>query len=124
MLVTTVSQIPGVTAKSVTYKKLKDLKDAVITVNAIPFTKRWPYRCEEEFRIIWEGNTDQKCFEIDVDLRMITKITINQRMPEVIYQTIKGHLREAFQNPDKRINRSTLYENQSWIKKFKDDNKG
>jgi len=40
-------------------------------------------------------------------------------MPKQIYETIKEYLREAVSDPDKRINRSTLYEYKVWINKFK-----
>lgn len=89
----------------------------------MPFTKRWPYRCEEEFRILFESANISVpvngFFEIDIDLSMISRITINQRMPQQVYETIKEYLRESFQNPDQRISRSTIYENGIWISKFK-----
>jgi len=40
-------------------------------------------------------------------------------MPQPVYTTIRDYLREAFAHPDKKINRSTLYENKAWINKFK-----
>ena len=89
----------------------------------MPFTKRWPYRCEEEFRIIYESKDERAAsdgfFDIDINLLMIHKITLNQRMPEQVYQTIKEYLKEEVKNPAQRINRSTLYENKIWISKFK-----
>lgn len=102
----------------VEYKKLKDVTDSTINIDDIPFTKRWPYRCEEEFRIIWAGNTSKETYEIPFELNLITKITISQRMPQQVYDTIREYLREVFTNPDQRINRSTLYENCIWINKF------
>ena len=110
-LIARLKETPGVRYGHVTYKKLKDLKDATIDVEAIPFTKRWPYRCEEEFRVIWTGRTTQTSYEIPFALRMITKVTISQRMPGQVYATIKDHLREAFKRPEQKINRSTLYQN-------------
>ena len=51
----------------------------------IPFTKRWPYRCEEEYRIIVESNNDKdKHYDIDIPLDIIKRITINQQMPDKI----------------------------------------
>jgi len=110
---------PRVRYGAVTYKKLKELKDATIDIDDIPFTKRWPYRCEEEFRVIWTGRTKQSEYEIPFDLRLITKVTINQRMPEQVYETIRDYLREAFKHPEQKINRSTLFQNSVWINKFK-----
>ena len=109
----------GIRYGKVEYKKLKDLKDEAIDIEEIPFTKRWPYRCEEEFRIIWAGRTDQTSYEIPFDLRMIMKVTISQRMPKQVYETIRDYLREVFRRPEQRINRSTLYQNRIWINKFK-----
>ena len=111
--------INGVRYGPVVYRKMKDLKEGTIKIDSIPFTKRWPYRCEEEFRIIWEGSTTEECFEIDFDLSMIKRITISQRMPQPVYATIRQYLKGAFRNPEQRINRSTLYENKIWIGKFR-----
>ena len=109
----------GLRHKAVTYRKMKDLKNGTIVVDEIPFSKRWPYRCEEEYRVIREDQEQGPTFEVDVDLRVIRKITISQRMPDQVYKTIRDYLRDASSNPDKRIHRSTLYENQIWLDKFK-----
>ena len=113
------SSIDGIKHGPVVYRKMMDIDKGTIDVDKIPFTKRWPYRCEEEYRIIWEGCVPENQFEIEIDLQMIRKITISQRMPGQVYNTIREYLREGFQNPEKRINRSTIYENQMWIAKFK-----
>jgi hypothetical protein len=111
--------IDGVSYGPIVYRKIKDLTDGSIDVKNIPFTKRWPYRCEEEFRIIWESRTEALCYEIDFDLRMINRITISQQMPDQVYSTIREYLKSAFKNPDQRINRSTIYQNRIWIGKFR-----
>jgi len=103
----------------VSYKKINDINEKSISTNKIPFTKRWPYRCETEYRILWEGNTKKDYYEIDVPLTTINKITVSQKMPRPVYNTIKKYLREVVDDPDKRINRSTIYENMRWINKFK-----
>ncbi|MGA2502485.1 MAG: hypothetical protein ABSG01_00170 [Anaerolineales bacterium] len=108
----------GVRYREVEYKKINSLSNSTIEVNDIPFTKRWPYRCEEEFRIT-RGGTSETRHEIPFDLRIITKVTISQQMPKQVYETIRESLRDAFDHPEKRINRSTIYRNQMWINKFK-----
>ena len=118
-LIAHLRKLRGIRYGPVIYRKIKDLKDGAIDIDKIPFTKRWPYRCEQEFRIIWQGDTEKACFEIDIDLRMINKITISQRMPDQVYSTIREYLRDAFSDPDKRINRSTIYQNRIWIAKFR-----
>jgi hypothetical protein len=121
-LLSAVGEVSGIRTGSVKYKKLKELKNEGIVIANMPFTKRWPYRCEEEYRIIFESKDESAAlggfFDIDINLRMIRKITINQRMPEQVYQTIKEYLKQEVKNPSQRINRSTLYENKIWISKF------
>jgi hypothetical protein len=97
--------------------KIEDLRKEGFNVDNMPFIKRWPYRCEEEYRIIFES-TDKTaasdgCFEIDINLRAIRRITINQRMPAMTYQTIKNYLRREFEDPDQKIFKSTIYENKN-----------
>lgn len=103
----------------VQYRKLKDVTAASVVVDQMPFTKRWPYRCEEEYRVIREDDESASEFELEVDLHLINKVTISQKMPRPVYETIKAYLRAASSNPEKKISHSTLYENQIWLNKFK-----
>jgi len=104
---------------NVVYMKIDEAEKIKISRNRIPFTKRWPYRYEKEFRIIWEGKTSQKTIDVDIDLKAINKITLSQGLPADVYKSIKELLRNEFRDPAKKINRSTLYENKRWIKAFK-----
>ena len=102
----------------VTYKKIHEIEKMKVKIDRIPFIKRWPYRYENEFRIIWEGKTSRTTIDIDIDLHSINKITISQGMPSDVSASIKELLREEIKDPSKKINRSTLYENRGWIKAF------
>ena len=117
-----IDKIPNLKHKEVKYKKLSDIESrkTILQDDDIPFTKRWPYRCEEEYRIIYESDNDtDKYFDIDISLDIINRITINQQMPDKIYETIKEYLKNLRGKPDGRINRSTLFENKRWINRFK-----
>ena len=52
-------------------------------------------------------------------LDTINKITLSQQMPEQVFKTIKNLLKRTFNDPEKRISRSTIYENKIWINSFK-----
>lgn len=117
-LIAELGNVKGVTQGLVHYRKVHELGDEAIEVARMPFTKRWPYRCEDEYRVIWEGKSKDTFYEIPIDLKLIRKITLNQRMPRQIYDTIREHLHGVFANPDQRISHSTLYENQRWLNKF------
>jgi hypothetical protein len=112
--------IPEIRKGAVVYKRLSEIRNNTIAADDIPFIKRYAYRCESEYRILWQGKTNQPAIEIDLDLNSINKITLSQRMPKPIHNSIKELLRSEIQNPSSRINSSTLYENAAWIKKFKE----
>jgi len=116
-----INNIPNLRHGTVSYKKLMDVEkeDTIIDIDQMPFTKRWPYRCEEEYRIIVENSSNETFFEIDITLDIIKRITISQQMPQPIYNTIKNYLIGLRGDPESRINRSTLYENKRWINRFK-----
>lgn len=114
------NNISGIKHGRVNYKTLAHVEKAKsLDIDEMPFTKRWPYRCEKEYRIIYETDEPMDFFEIPIDLGIIRRITISQHMPQQIYNTIKDHLKTVSKNPDGKINRSTLYENQLWINAFK-----
>jgi len=50
-LFTIVEKIPGLRHGKVKYKKLAQIERRSVSLENLPFTKRWPYRCEEEYRI-------------------------------------------------------------------------
>lgn len=108
----------GIQYKFVTYKTIKDVTTNGINEEDIPFTKRVPYNCENEYRIIWEGDTVDTVHKIKLDLKAIKKITISGEMPKEIYTMVEAYLKELClkDNPSLTINQSTLYENHEWIK--------
>lgn len=115
-----INKIPGVRHGKISYKKLLEIEKqgGVIDIENMPFTKRWPYRCEEEYRIIVENSSDETFFEIDITLDIIKRITISQQMPQPIYATIKNYLNALGRDASSKISRSTLYENKRWINRF------
>lgn len=113
-------KVPSLRHGKVEYRKLHDIekKDEKIDADKIPFTKRWAYRCEEEYRVIVETDEQKDFFDIDIPLDIINKITISQQMPKQVFNTIKSYLRDVRGDPESRVHRSTLYENKRWINRF------
>jgi len=118
-LISHIEKIPGIKQGKVEYKRIIEIEKDKIQVDKMPFTKRWPYRCEEEYRIIFETENEMDFYEIDIPLELISKVTISQQMPKQIYETIKKQLKNSKDNPEGRVNKSTLYENNKWINSFK-----
>lgn len=101
------------------YLKIREVKPASFDLDKMPFIKRYPYACETEYRVLSQGSNLENVFELDVPLDVINKITISQQMPTQIFDTIKRLLKGSFSNPEKRVSKSTIYENKEWINLFK-----
>lgn len=107
----------GVRYDYVDYRTIKEIKGTVDDL-AVPFKKRWPYQCEKEFRIIWEGRTNKWCYEIPIDLRMIRRITVSQKMPPDVFRALRKSIRTLLRRPKMKVSHSTIYRNEKWIGKF------
>ena len=85
-------------------------------IKLMPFIKRWPYRIEREFRILWEGDIQENRTEIEINLDSISRITVSQDMPT----SIKSLIREiCYTNPTIQVNSSTIFRNVKFIETVK-----
>src|SRR5436190_8128623 len=77
-LISLIDTVKGLRHGKVTYKKLSEIEKKKVPLKNLPFTKRWPYRCEEEYRLIMETSEDLDFYEIEIPLNFIRRITISQ----------------------------------------------
>ena len=115
-LVRAIKKHPGVTAKSVRYLTLNEIRRKKLTTNQLPFLKRYPYEDEREFRAIYESSVGKKkkFLDIPVPLSCIDRITLSPWIPIAL----KNHLRRTIQEIDGcgslPVFRSTLISNEEW----------
>jgi hypothetical protein len=83
-----------------------------------PYLKRLPYKPEKEYRIVLTSNEEQQsAYEIPIDLNIIRKITITNKIPRPVFESLKTVLKSlGFKG---KIYQSTLYSNNTWISHFK-----
>jgi hypothetical protein len=119
-LISSIQKEDGFRHGKVAYRKLNKLRKMDLSDENFPFIKRWPYRIEEEYRIIFESkddtNSELKEKKIEMSKESIRSITLSQDMPESVFKSIKAQLGKKL---GKRISRSTLFENKVWINKFR-----
>lgn len=120
MLLEIIEKIEGIRHRKVDYKRIKEVGSSQVELDMIPFTKRLPYECEKEYRIIFETTEDIISYEVDIPLDAIRKIKFSQQMPLQIFKTVKEHLKTVFPNLKAGIYHSTLYENHKWISSFEE----
>jgi hypothetical protein len=80
-----------------------------------PFLKRFPFRDEREFRIIYESveeKIDNK--KLAFTLNSIRKITLSPWLPTPVFENIKETIQSIPGCTGLKIVPSTLLENQRW----------
>jgi len=77
--------------------------------------KRYQFRDEKEFRIIYEDKEKKmKTKEFDVELRSISKIIVNPWMPKSVFTTVKELIRDIDGCANLNVTRTTLVNNKEW----------
>lgn len=105
-----------VVARPVSYREIRTLKlDGASGLEDLPFLKRFPYRDEQEFRIVFgcdAETVETKSFPIA--LGAIARITLSPWMPLPLANEVRELLRAIDGCAKLKVSRSTLLENETW----------
>ena len=105
----------GVTAKSVRYLTLPDIRGMKMKATALPFLKRAAYEDEREFRIIYESPTEKhRTLDVAIPLACIERITLSPWIPSVLSDQVKSTIKEIEGCSAMKVYRSTLISNENW----------
>ncbi|MEP5771679.1 hypothetical protein [Nisaea sp.] len=106
----------GVSHRHVDYEliaKATALKD--VDLEILPFTKRWPYGDESEYRAIYVNRDEEKpVFAVPIKLETIKGITLSPWLAPALVDPVKKTLKSLPGCNDLRIYRSTLIDNKQW----------
>ncbi len=103
------------TCKSVEYKKIELAEDERLTEDELPFVKRYPYKDEKEFRILFVDNNEIKEFEeLAISLDWIKHIILSPWMPKSLVDAVKSTLKGINGCDKLKVYRSTLIDNERW----------
>jgi hypothetical protein len=97
---------------SVKYIQIEDLERELKNVDDLPFSKRYPYRNESEYRIIFQDRSKIDKKIIKIERSMINKITINGQLSSEVFRLIKSEIEDKYKI---EVNHSTIIKNQKWI---------
>ncbi|MDR0540460.1 MAG: hypothetical protein LBG74_08195, partial [Spirochaetaceae bacterium] len=136
---------PEIRHGPVSYPPLHELEAAVKTgalpAADIPFTKRFPYRHEKEYRFVWEGNpphnpssprppeagsladgegetaasTRPPVLEFGLSLDAIDSITISDSLSAAAADSFRAVISRAVPDIPGRISLVTVHENKRWL---------
>ncbi|POY35449.1 hypothetical protein C3K47_15425 [Solitalea longa] len=115
----TLDKLEGVHHGKVQYKRIQDLPTLNSTLDDLPYLKRFPFKPENEYRLIAVSDEPQQAtFDIDIDLSIIRKVTISNKVPEVVFKSLKESLMAINPKYKGRIYHSTLFNNVTWVNHF------
>lgn len=112
--------VPGVRFGDVQYKELQAFDCAQVSLEDIPFLKRFPYRDEKEFRAIFTAEDSQAVKAVPFDLDAIDRIVLSPWLPAPLVATIKTVIRSIDGCQDLKVYQTTLLSNDSWRSKVEE----
>jgi len=110
-------RLPGqhVRAENVEYLTMQKLRQRVLSINDLPFLKRYPFTDEKEFRIICEFESKKmRTLDIPIPLSCVDKITLSPWLPYGLFGDIEKLLKNIPGCRELKIVRSTLISNDEW----------
>jgi hypothetical protein len=114
-LIEAVDQVSGTSYGSLEYLKLKAMRKGPIPLEKLPFIKRYGFKDEWEFRIIYESeNLSSPTKDIGIPLSSIEKITFSPWIPETLAGPMKNIIHTINGCEKLKIIRSTLVNNAQW----------
>jgi len=103
--------------KIVRYETIDTLEKNPPKIDDLPFTKRYAYKGEEEFRVIYISATEEiKIKHVDINLDCINKISINSWIDEVSRKSIEKTIQNIPGCEKIKVIKSTVTENKRWKK--------
>lgn len=95
----------------------KSLKELPLNVSELPFLKRYPYRGEKEYRVIYvdtEEHLESKSYEIKLD--WIKLIRLSPWMPKPLVKSVTETLKSISGCSGLKILQSTVTDSRRWKK--------
>ena len=110
--------VKGVIHGAVEYKLIDEIETEQFTIDQLPFLKRYPFRDEDEYRILFGKKSASKfrSHTIPFPISFIKEITLSNSLPKELRSVVVGLLKDIDGCEDIKISRSTLNENSRWKK--------
>lgn len=106
---------------SMEYKRIEEmeklLKELPLNVSKLPFLKRYPYRGEKEYRVIYvdtKKRSRHKNYGIGICLSWIKLIRLSPWMPEPLEESVTEALKSIRGCSGLKIVRSTVTDSRRW----------
>uniref|UniRef100_A0ABM5WI81 DUF2971 domain-containing protein n=2 Tax=Pandoraea norimbergensis TaxID=93219 RepID=A0ABM5WI81_9BURK len=113
MLLEDLAKVDGCKADRVEYLKIGQAKD--LRVVQLPFSKRWPYEPEREFRVI-VGSKDKEfdVLPVPISVPSIKHITLSPWLAKELMPSARDAIRTAAGKEKIEVVRTSLITNERW----------
>jgi hypothetical protein len=107
-------KVRGVRHGKVNYKRLEEIRRRP-KVDDLPFVKRWGFRDEKEYRVVYESSDEVSKFDISIPLSCIDSIKLNPWLDRDLFE----HVRDALHNINDgcrslNVVQSSLIDSEQW----------
>lgn len=114
-LLQTLRGLDGFRHQSVDYPFIQDLEKPMPHISAWPFLKRYAFKDEKEYRIIFESATKElREKSVPIDLTCIRSIIFSPWLPSKIENSVVTVVRSIEGCADLKLRASRLLENTRW----------
>lgn len=111
-------RITGLQLRSVRYVKLNDIDDEHIELHDLPFIKRWGYRSEKEWRLLYEARNPNLFSELDLPVDALMRVVINPWVSGDELRAIEVKLRSAWGSDELSISQTQMIDCKRWQDKL------
>ena len=107
--------IKNISYASVNYKTIPGVNSIDLTVNELPFLKRYAFKDEAEFRAIYTGeSTTEGTIDIPLPISCISKIILNPWIHDQLFFALKDIIKSIDGCKSLPVGKSKLIDNNEW----------
>lgn len=115
-LLASLKGVEGLRHGPVRYRTLEKIAEKPPTLTQLPFVKRYAFRHELEYRLIYESkNEEHGSYPIEIPMNTIQGITLSPWMPPALLKATQGLFGTIPDCKNIAINRSELISNKIWM---------
>ena len=104
----------GFRSREVEYRYIASPRVKCPNIERWPFMKRYAFKAEEEFRIIYESKEEAQFKHVQVDLNAIKKVTLSPWLPEPVVESVVNLIKNIDGCGQLNVNCSSLLNNAIW----------
>ena len=117
ILLNCIDGVKGFRADKVKYKEIDRLKNDDLDIRQLPFIKRYAFKDELEFRLIYESKLENiPSKDVPIYISGISRIIFNPWVPKSVYDSVKAVIEKIDGCNTITIIQTSLIENNQWKK--------